>query len=49
VNRILLQREKVQVSHLFEVLGRRTGIGKVENSGGEGGVSDFGIRRARGG
>jgi len=28
VNRILLQREKVQVSHSFEFLGRRTGIPK---------------------
>jgi len=26
VNRILLQREKVQISRSFEVLGRRTGI-----------------------
>ena len=51
MNRILLQREKVQVSRSFEDLGRRTGIpkGLKQNSGGEGGVSDFGIRRARGG
>jgi len=28
VNRILLQREEVQVSRSFEVLGRQTGIPK---------------------
>ena len=43
MNRILLQRGKVQVSRSFEVLGRRTGISKgqtkVENSRGEGGLA----------
>ena len=53
MNRILLQREKVQVSRSFEDLGRRTGIPKGLKQKWkipeERGVSDFGIRRARGG
>ena len=51
MNRTILQMEKVQVSRSFEVLGRPTGIpqglkkGKILKGRG---VSDFGIRRARG-
>ena len=43
----------MQVSRSFEDLGRRTGIPKGLKQRGKfrrrGGVSDFGIRRARGG
>ena len=43
MNRTILQREKVQVSHSFEVLGIPTGIPKVlkkkKNSKGEGGLA----------
>jgi len=47
VNRILLQREKVQVSHSFEVLFRPTEQKwKIPE---ERGVNNFGIWRARGG
>ena len=55
MNRTILQRENVQVVRSFKVLDRPTGIPKglkKGNSEGEGrglGVSDFGIRRARGG
>ena len=54
VNRIILQEEKVQVSHSLEVLGSRTGISKglekkMENFRRVGGVNNFGIRRAWGG
>jgi len=49
VNTILLQREKVQVSRSFEVLGRRTGMKQKWKIPEERGVSDYGIRRARGG
>ena len=52
MDRTILQREKVQVSRSFEVLGRPTGIPKGlkkrEVLKGRR-VSDFGIRRARGG
>ena len=43
MNRIILQEEKAQVSHSFEVLGSRTGIPKdlkkMENSRGEEGLT----------
>ena len=51
MNRTILQREKVLVFRLFEVLGRPTGIpeGLKKRKIPKGrGVIDFGIRRARG-